>query len=69
MTGPAAQGVTRGTSTTNGVEPAASAYCALCGRPADPRLRRGDEAFCSEPHADEFVRAVAALRAAGERDA
>ena len=69
MASPAGQGGSCGTSTANGVDPAASAYCASCGRPADPRIRRSNEAFCSEQHADEFAHEVAALRAARGREA
>ena len=38
-------------------------YCAFCGRPADGQIRHGGEAFCSNQHAGEFAREVAALRA------
>ena len=69
MTTPAGQGESCSTSTANRANPAASAYCALCGRPADPRIRRSNEAFCSAQHADEFGREVAALRATGGREA
>jgi len=69
MTSPAGQGESYGRSTANRVSPAAAAYCALCGGPADPRIRRGHEAFCSEQHAEEFAGEVAALRAAGGREA
>lgn len=69
MTTPAGQGESCSASTANRVNPAASEYCTLCGRPADPRIRRGDEAFCSVQHADEFAREVAALRATGGREA
>jgi hypothetical protein len=42
-----------------------SRYCPVCGRDADQRLRRGAEAFCSDAHAEEFGREVAALQRAG----
>lgn len=40
---------------------AREAYCPVCGREADGRVRRLGEAFCSEAHADEFVREVEVL--------
>jgi len=60
MARPAGQGESC-RSAANGVD--AAVYCALCGREADPRIRRAHEAFCSESHADEFAREVATLRA------
>ena len=38
-----------------------SAFCSVCGREADGRVRRLGEAFCSEAHADEFTREVQVL--------
>ena len=32
-----------------------SLYCAVCGRPADPRFRRAADGFCSEAHAEAFA--------------
>ena len=40
-------------------------YCALCGRTPDPgeaAIDRFGEAFCSEAHAEEFVRTVRVAR-------
>ncbi|MGH7325606.1 MAG: hypothetical protein ACREJ9_13320 [Candidatus Rokuibacteriota bacterium] len=42
---------------------AAVAYCSICGRRGDAKVRRGAEVFCSEAHAEEFEREVAAIRA------
>ena len=69
MASPAGQGESCDASAAKGADPAASAYCALCGRPADPGIRRGGDAFCSEQHADEFAHEVAALRATRGREA
>jgi len=57
-----------GTSARNNGAAPVSRYCAVCGRPADGTIRRAGEVFCSEAHAEEFAREVAALRAAREAD-
>lgn len=45
--------------------PARSAYCPVCGREAEGKIRRLGEAFCSEAHAAEFAREVEVLAEAG----
>lgn len=70
MTGPAGQGASCETRTpekpTSGerAKAAAGTYCAFCGRRDDAGIRQGQEMFCSEAHAAEFAREVAALQAA-----
>lgn len=64
MTGPAGQGesdVTRQQQSDTG-----PSYCSVCGRHAEAKIRRGTEVFCSEAHAHEFAREVAAFRASAE---
>ena len=39
-------------------------YCPMCGRDADSGIRRMNENFCSEAHAEEFVREVEAQQEA-----
>lgn len=62
MSRPAGQGGAGADAQTQADAPP---YCAVCGRPADSAIRRGREAFCSEGHAEEFAREVAALKAGG----
>lgn len=64
MTGPAGQGESGETSQPQ--SDTGPSYCSVCGRPAEAKIRRGTEVFCSEAHADEFAREVAALRASAE---
>lgn len=64
MTGPAGQGASGETSQQqSGTGPS---FCSVCGRPAEAKIRRETEVFCSEAHADEFAREVAAFRASAE---
>lgn len=63
MTRPAGQGESGETNQQqSGTGPS---YCSVCGRPAEA-IRRETEVFCSEAHADEFAREVAAFRASAE---
>jgi hypothetical protein len=39
----------------------------VCGRAADPAIRREGEAFCSARHAEEFMEDVTSRRAAKSR--
>ncbi len=35
-------------------------YCPMCGRDVDSGIRRMNEHFCSEAHAEEFVHEIEA---------
>ena len=33
-------------------------YCPMCGRDAVPEIRRGEQGFCSEEHAEAYLAEV-----------
>lgn len=43
-------------------------YCPMCGRDAVPEIRRGEQGFCSEDHAEAYLAEVPERAPRGEGD-
>ncbi len=41
-------------------------YCPMCGRDAVPEIRRGEQGFCSEEHAEAYAAEVRERAAPGK---